>query len=380
LPPADTRVLREVTALAETGYEVDLVCVRKADEPARERWGPVQVWRLTVPDRGGGVARHLVSYACFFLSAAVLVGVLHLQRRFRLVQINTPPDALVFVGAAPRLLGARVLLDLQECMPEFFATKFGTGMEHPAVRLVTAIEQRSIRFADRVITPTVQLREMFIRRGADSGKISVVMDGADEVIFRPLPPSGPESDRFTLISHGTVEERYGLDTAIAAIAPLRAAIPGIHLKIYGDGSDLGRLRRLAAELGVADRVYFSGGFIPCDELVRAIANADIGVVAMKRDEFRDLTLASKMFDYVAMRVPMVVARTRSVEESFPSGSVELFDSNDPVDLARAIRRLYADRGRRDRVARHAATAAQPYRWCYQRASYLSVVNRLLFTS
>jgi glycosyltransferase involved in cell wall biosynthesis len=264
-------------------------------------------------------------------------------------------------------------------MPEFFATKFGTSTRHPAVRVIAALEQASIRFADLVITPTVQLRTAFVDRGADPAKISVVMDGADEEVFHPTRPARREPDRFTLISHGTIEERYGLDTAIGAVALLCTEIPELELKIYGDGTDRGRLRRLAASLGVADRVHFSDGFVPFDELVRAIATADVGLVAMKRDEFRDLTLASKVFDFIVMGVPAAVSRTRSVEETFGEDCFELFESDETADLACAIRRLYRDPGHRARLAARAVQVAEPYRWPHQRARYLAVVNRLLTT-
>ncbi|MDT4988468.1 MAG: hypothetical protein QOI74_2562 [Micromonosporaceae bacterium] len=376
--PQDTRVLREVTALTAAGYEVDLICARKPGEPARERSGRLTIRRLAVPggDRGRPV-RYVIRYLWFFVHAAALVSALHPRRRYRLVQVNTLPDALVFAALVPRLFGARVLLDLHECMPEFFASKFHTSMRHPAVRLIAGLEQRCISFADLVITPTAQLRDTFVARGADPAKIGVVMDGADESMFHPTASVHPDADRFTLISHGTIEERYGLDTAIRAVALLRTEIPRLRLKIHGDGSDSDRLRALAAALGVADRVDFSGGFTPVDDLVRAIATADVGIVAMKRDPFRDLTLASKMFDFISMRVPMAVSRTRSVEETFDAGCFELFDSDDAADLAAAIRRLYADADRRARLAAHAATVADPYRWTHQRVHYLQTVDRLL---
>ena len=63
---------------------------------------------------------------------------------------------------------------------------------------------------------------------------------------------------------------------------------------------------------------------------------------MKQDAFRDLTLAGKLFDFVAMRKPVVVSSTRSVRETFGEGCFELFASGDPVDLARAIRRIHDD--------------------------------------
>jgi glycosyltransferase involved in cell wall biosynthesis len=203
------------------------------------------------------------------------------------------------------------------------------------------------------------------------------MDGSDEDVFHPLPDAGPDPGRFTLVSHGTVEERYGLDTVITAVALLRDEIPELRLKIYGNGSDLDRLRRLAAELTVADRVYFSNGFVSFDELVHAVATADVGVVAMKRDAFRDLTLAGKVFDFIAMRVPVAISRTRSVLETFEPGCFELFDSGDPADLAEAIRRLHADPDHRARLAATAAAATEHYRWPHQRGSYLAIVEGLL---
>lgn len=375
--PQDTRVLREVTALADAGHEVDLLCVRRPGEARREQLGRVRIRRVAIPAKGGGRARYLLRYLWFFLQATVLVSLWHLRRRYRIVQVNSVPDVLVFAAAVPRLTGARVLLDLQECMPEFFATKFGTSMEHPAVRLLVRLEQASIRFAHAVVTPTAQLRALFVARGADPDKISVVMDGADEDVFRRQPRAAADPGGFTLISHGTIEERYGLDTAVEAVALLRAEIPGLRLRIYGEGSDKPRLAGLAVARGVADRVWFSDGFVPFPELVHALSIADGGVVAMKRDVFRDVTLPGKLFDFVAMGLPSVVSRTRSVEETFGADCFEYFESGNPEDLARAVRRLYTDPARRARLAEHARRIAEPYRWPQQRNAYLALVDALL---
>jgi glycosyltransferase involved in cell wall biosynthesis len=148
------------------------------------------------------------------------------------------------------------------------------------------------------------------------------------------------------------------------------------LKIYGEGSDLGRLHQLADWLGVADRMYFSDAFVPIDDLRCALSSADVGVVAIKRDVFRDVTLAAKMFDFIAMGLPMVVSRTRSVEQTFPPDCFERFESGNPADLARALRRLHEDPDHRALLATRAA-AADPYRWAHQWGHYLSIVAGLL---
>src|SRR2546421_2665483 len=273
--PQDSRVAREVTTLRDLGHHVDVICLRAEGQPRVERGPGMTVWRLPMRHRRGPAARYLFEYGAFFVLAAGLVTLLHARRRYRLIQVNSLPDALVFAAALPRLFGARVLLDLQECMPEFFATRFGVALTHPAVRAIARVERASIGFADLVITPTSQMRDAFVARGAAPAKITVVMDGADQDVFRPVAnPSG--GGGFTLVTHGTVEPHYGIDTVIEAVAGVRGERPGPRLEVYGDGSDLPRLRQIAADRQVADQVHFSGGFVPIEELVQAIARADAG--------------------------------------------------------------------------------------------------------
>lgn len=372
--PLDTRVRREVHALADAGHEVDLICVRRPGEPRRERRGPIRVLRLPAPlRRTEGAVRYVAQYAAFALQAAIVAATLHVRRRWDVVQVNSMPDALVFAAAVPKLLGARVVLDLHECMPEFFRVKFGVGPEHPAVRLVAAAEQASIRFADRVITCTEPMREAFAARGADPGKITVVLNAADEAVFDAdrHPPARREG--FTLICHGAIERSYGHDTLLRAVALARERVPGLRLEIYGDGTYRPELERLAAALGLNGSLLLRDGWAPIEELVEAIARADAGVVALRRDAFRDLTHANKMFDLIAMRTPAIVSRTRAVEAYFDDGCFAFFESGDERGLADSIVALHADPGLRERLVRRASAVAAPYRWEVQRDVYRRVI-------
>jgi glycosyltransferase involved in cell wall biosynthesis len=377
--PTDPRLHREVHALVDAGHSVDLICLQRAGHSDRERHGRLRVYRLPVPEATGTPLNYLVRYAAFFLAAAVLVTLLHLRRRYDLVQVESIPDALVFAAAIPRLLGARVVLDLNECMPEFFATRFGTRLEHRAVRGIAALEQASIRFADFALTCTEQMREAFVARGADPDKIGVILNSAEEEVFdvERHPPRGSDGDGFVIVCHGAVEERYGLDTAIRALGVLKDELPGVRLAIYGDGSSLEDLKRLAEDLGVAERVWFSEGFVPMPELLSGIARADAGLVAMKRDAFRDLTHCNKMFDFITMRQPVLMSRTRSVEAYFDESCFEFFESEDHEGLAAGIRRLHADPAHRERLVRRASEVVEPYRWTNQREIYLDLIDRVL---
>jgi len=94
-----------------------------------------------------------------------------------------------------------------------------------------------------------------------------------------------------------------------------------------------------------------------------------GVVAVKRDVFRDLVHCNKMYDLIAMRRPVITSRTRSVEAYFSDDAFLWFTAEDPEDLARAIRELYAEPELGDRLVEQAGEEVEPYRWPRQREQY-----------
>ena len=377
--PQDPRLHKEIQALVGAGHEVDMICAGSAPEARFERVDGIDLHRLPITRRRGSPLRYVFQYAAFIVAAAVLAAKLGVRRRYDVVQVNSPPEALVFAALVPRLLGARVLLNLLECMPEFLAMKYRLRATHPAVRLMTLVERASIAFADRAFTCNSLMRHTFLTRGAPADKIEEVLLSADEAIFDPalFPDEGRRSERFDLIYTGTLEESLGADTVVRAVGLLRDEIPNLHLRIFGNGTLRPEIERLIAEFGLEGRVELSRGFVPIPELVAAVATADVGVVPTKRNAYRDLTHSTKMFDLIAMRKPVIIARTRSVEAYFDDSCVRSFESANAQDLARAIRELYADPGLCERMVRRAAEVSEPYRWVHQRERYLRIVAELI---
>jgi glycosyltransferase involved in cell wall biosynthesis len=377
--PLDARVRREVECLRDAGHEVDVISLRREGQPGRETWNGVNAYRLPLRHRREGAAVYVLEHLAFMVMATLLAGFLHLRRRYDVVQANTIPDSVVFASIVPKLLGAKVVLDLHECVPEFFATKYDLPPRHPLVRLTALVEQAAIRYADRVVTCTEEMKDAFVSRGARGEKIDVILNSADESIFDPraYPPSPRQPGRFTLICHGSVEERYGHDTLIEAVALLGDEIPGLRLEVYGEGSFLPAVEALAQQLDLGDRVWFAGDYVPIEQLLEAMSRSDAGVVAMKKDAFRDLTHCNKMYDLIAMRRPAVISRTRSVQSYFDESCFEYFDAGDASDLARAIREVHTRPDLADRLVERAAEVNEPYRWPRQAEIYRRSVESLL---
>ena len=163
--PGDSRVRRQSDALLDAGYEVDIICLRQADEAAEEQDGPLRIVRLPVNRRFIGFAGHIAEYVAFTAMVAWRLAREHRRRRYDLVQVATVPDFLSFAAIPQKLRRVPLLLDLHEDMPEFFRDRFSGPLLRPLRPMVTAAAKGSAAVADQIITVHEPLRQLSLARG-----------------------------------------------------------------------------------------------------------------------------------------------------------------------------------------------------------------------
>lgn len=379
-PLGEVRVEREAQALIDAGYEVDVISLQRKGEPSTEVVDNVKIYRLPVKrHRGKGTLVQMVEYLSFFLLAFFKLTRLHLSSRYNSVQVHNLPDFLVFAALVPRLTGSKIILDLHDLMPEFFAASFDSGMQSWPVRLLVLQEKLACAFANHVITVTEQWKETLANRSASASKVSVVMNVADMEVFdrNILPERTPSSNgHFNIIYHGTITQRYGLDLLLQAVSKLREEIPCLHVTIHGQGEYLDELKQLARELKLENHIFFSDQFVPTAELPLMILRSDVAVVPYRSNIFTDGILPTKLMEYVALGVPVIASRTPAIQAYFNDSMVQYFSPGAVEELAGCIRELYQDRDRLNRIARNADRFNQEYSWTKLSASYAALVNRL----
>jgi glycosyltransferase involved in cell wall biosynthesis len=377
-PQREPRVEREAQALTAHGYEVDVICLREPGDPSFDVVDGVHVYRLPVKRRkGSGVAMQFMEYMSFFALASAKLAKLYRRRRYNVVQVHNLPDFLVFAAWLPKLSRARLLLDIHDLMPEFYASRFKSGMRSLPVRLVRLQEYLSCRFADHVISVTDLWRTALISRGLPADKVSGVMNVADDQIFvQPSEPRAGDPEQFRLFYHGTITRRYGIDVAIRAVDVVRRRLPGVHMTIHGIGEYRDEMVQLVEQLGLQSHIQFTSDYIPTSDLPKIIRQADLGVVPYRRDVFTDGILPTKLMEYVALGVPVVAARTPVIESYFDETMVQFFTPEDHQDLARAILALHDDQARLRDLARNADRFNQRYNWQKVSAEYVALVDRL----
>jgi glycosyltransferase involved in cell wall biosynthesis len=378
-PVREPRVEREARALVDQGYKVDVICLRGDGEPARAEEHGVSIYRLPLKrHRGRGIGFQLLEYLTFFVLAAIKLTALHARRRYGAIQVHNPPDFLVFATLLPKLTGCRVILDIHDVSPEFYASRFNATMESWPVRLVRWQEQLACRFADLVITVTEPWRQALIARGVPAQKVLVVMNVADDRAFRSTaatPAPIHAADRFHILYHGTITRRYGIDLLIRAVNQIRSVIPGVHLTIHGQGEYRESLVQLAAELDMGEHITFSTHFVPTPELPDFIRQADLAVVPNRRDVFTDGILPTKLMEYAAAGVPAIAARTPVIAAYFDETMVQFFTPGDADDLAKQIVALYSDRPRMAALVQNARTFNEQYNWPAISGQYIAHIGR-----
>lgn len=131
----------------------------------------------------------------------------------------------------------------------------------------------------QVTTPSEAMQHELMAHGLRS-PVTTVSNGVDTDLFSPLPEvqADDNSRPLTLVHVGRLSYEKRVDIVLHAFARLASGHPDVNLQIIGDGPEADSLKTLAAELGVAGQVQFTG-FVPHDGLPEIYRQADIFITA-----------------------------------------------------------------------------------------------------
>jgi glycosyltransferase involved in cell wall biosynthesis len=318
-----------------------------------------------------------IEYLMFAILSGALVTVLSLRRRLQVVEIHAPPDFLIVAGIIPRLLGARLILDIRDLSRHLWSARFGARKRSRAViAILRRVEREACVIADRVVTVHEQYRQELARNAVAPSKIDVVMNTPDErlILGTIRASAGRRRPGFTIAYHGTVTTWYGVELVIEAIADLRKIGLDAHGLVLGEGDQLPAVGRLAQVLKVADAVTFSDGYLPREEVLRQVSVASCGVIPNPPTQLNRFILPNKLFEYVALGVPVVSARLETIAEYFDDEDVTFFEPGDASSLTDALLWVAMHEREASAKAGNAAKRAEKYRWRVNQETYVKVLD------
>ena len=207
-------------------------------------------------------------------------------------------------------------------------------------RLTRGLESWALRRVDAVTTICEGLRADIVDRGIDPAKVTVIpnavdvrdfcSDGvSDEALKRKLGLTGKSVIGYI----GSFYAYEGLDILIRALPRILDTMPDVRLLLVGGGPQDGPLRSLAEELGLRDKVVFTGR-VPHADIQSYYELVDLLAYPRKSIRLTELVTPLKPLEAMAMRKLLVASDIGGHRELIDHGRTGmLFKAGDPADLA-----------------------------------------------
>lgn len=377
--PFDRRVWQEALALRDAGWAVSVICPRSDQYPASfEELDGIEIFRHSLPTEARGKFGFLLEYSAALFHELRLLLKVSLRGGFDVIQACNPPDLIFLVAAPFKLFGKKFVFDHHDVCPELFEAKFGRrGLFH---RLLLFVERRSFRAADLVITANDTYRDLAIERGGkDPADVVTVYSVPDRSRIRRVAPDEAlrGGARVVLGYIGIIGDQDGVDHLVRCMHRLCVAEgrQDVRAAIVGDGPALASVRELASQLGVEDRITFTG-YLRGDALLAAMSTFDIGVIPDPVNEYNDKISMNKVFEYSALGVPPVSYDLTETRRLLGDAGTYATDATSD-GLARACAALIDDDDLRQRKGLEAkALADARFDWGREAQRYVSAYERL----
>jgi len=351
--PFDRRVWLEATTLRRLGAEVTVICPkgRRQHRESRLELEGVRIRRY----RAFQASRSPVLFAleflyCWLRTFWISLG-LFARRRFQVIHACNPPETYFLLARFYKLFGVRFVFDHHDLSPEMYLAKYDRRPDR-LYRMLLFLERCTFRAADGVIATNESHRRIARERGGVAPeRVFVVRSGPDLDRLREYPPdAGYREGQDHLVCYlGEMCAQDGVDMLLRAV---RCFIEDLGRRdtqfiLVGGGPEQPALVEYARELGIQDRVRFTGR-VSDDDLCRILSSADVCVDPDPPNDWSDKSTMNKIMEYMFFRKPIVAFDL--AENRFSAGEAAVLVREHSAEaLAAAVTALLDDEPRRRRM-------------------------------
>ncbi len=318
----------------------------------------VRVWTYITGNEG--FLRRIIDYKSFMVSATIASAWLQTPD----LVVGTSPQFFTACAASAvaRLKGVPFVFELRDLWPESIKA-VGAMRDSVLIRTLERLELHLYRRATRIVSVTHSFREILTGRGIDPAKIDVVTNGADLTQFSPQPRDealaralGLEG-RFVAGYIGTHGMAHALETVLVAAERLRHE--GFAFLLLGDGARKEALQAQARSMGL-DNVIFVDS-VPKQDVPRYWSLLDAAIIHLKKTPLFSTVIPSKLFECMAMGIPVLHGVAGESAEIVSSQEVGLvFEPENTVQLCDELRRMQQCESLRNKFRERGVVAARGY--------------------
>jgi phosphatidylinositol alpha-1,6-mannosyltransferase len=249
---------------------------------------------------------------------------------------------------------------------------FGRGTTRGRGSLDGRLRGGALRAAEAVVVPGRFTAGLVERWGVARERIVADIPFGAEPRPDVAPPEGTG-----LLSVGRLVPRKGIDTVLLALSRLPEPKPATY-RVVGAGPDATRLRRLAHDLGLDDRVEFLGRVSEA-ALAEEYQRCAVFVLPSRRTPDGQLEgLGLVFFEAAAWGRPVVAGRSGGEVDAVVDGETGVLVDGESVDqVATALQGLLSDPGRLRRLGENGRRrVASTHNWRNAAARLDDLLRRL----
>lgn len=303
----------------------------------------VRVWSYIAANEG--FLRRTLDYLSFMVSA-IPAGLA--VRRPDVVIATSPQFFAACAGyLVSRLRRVPFIFELRDLWPE--SIRAVGAMQRPG--LLSVLEKLELflyRKATLIVAVTHSFKRKLGERGIDPAKLHVVTNGADLRLFRRGPKDEELARKLGLEGKfvagyiGTHGLAHALETLLETARLLRdEGRADIHLLFLGDGAAKASLCRRARDMGLSNVTFLDP--VPRAQVARYWSLLDASVIHLRRNELFTTVIPSKLFESMAMGVPVLLGvRGEAAELVEREGAGLVFEPEDAAHLRSRLVELAAD--------------------------------------
>lgn len=343
--PPDIRVKKETKSLIQRGHNVYLLARQGKNQSKNEIYEGVFIERVHLPlydvkSIGGFLYYYLYRYFLFFP-----IIFTSWKNKADALHVHDLPLALATCFAG-KVLRKPVIFDMHEDYVDMIASwgsKTERGTKGAVIRILSkilAIEELFCVAASSKIIVVIdeeigRLRDM----GVPEDKVVVISNTVDLYELKNIKlKSTPHelAGKFVISYVGGFSNHRGLETLIKALPLIIKDIPNVHLLLVGDGLIEAQLKSLAIELGIENKVTFTG-WIPFEEAMSYINASHLCAVPYDKTRLTNKSFPHKICQYMYFKKPILASDVASLARIIGDAHCGIiFQAENPEDLARKV--------------------------------------------
>lgn len=237
----------------------------------------------------------------------------------------------------------------------------------PVCRMLQRVDYATWRRLPLVFTKTNYTHGFLTGLGVKPDRIHTSYNPCDRAVYHPADRAearrrlGLAETDFVLVHHGILHPNKGNDQIIRTLARLSGRMATWRYLLIGSGPEMEPLKKLCAELGVSEKVIFTGWLAAETDVNWALNAADVGLVMRIGQATDNFHVTDTLVHEMACGLPILAAGLKGIAEIVIEGdSGLLFQPTDMDEFAAKLETLAADPDTRRRLGRKALALSTEY--------------------